>query len=123
MTLQLQRSATLTLLEQALSQRRALRLEYHGRRRIVSPHALGVKNRRLMLLGYQASAETGGQVSPTASGPGWRNLFVDELDHVGFTDPASPFQSAANYNPAHPFNSIDRVIVAVPSPQRTRPHS
>ncbi|MGH9083032.1 MAG: hypothetical protein ACRDWN_06785 [Acidimicrobiales bacterium] len=116
-------AATRALLEAALCEHRPLRLDYHGRRRIVSPHALGLKSHRLILLGYQAGTEARSPAGPIAPERGWRNLFVDEVEHLGFANPGTVWQSADNYNPIHPFNSIDHVIIAVPSVQRAPRHS
>ncbi|MGI8751861.1 MAG: WYL domain-containing protein [Acidimicrobiales bacterium] len=46
------------ILEQALRQRRPVRLTYHGRQRTVCPHALGWKNSRAMVLAYQIGGQT-----------------------------------------------------------------
>ena len=43
----------------------------------------------------------------------WRCLFVDEIDHVAATEPASDWATADNYNPTHPFHAIDEVSVAI----------
>ena len=42
------------LLERALLERRAIQAAYHGRIRLLSPHALGTKNGRAKVLAYQA---------------------------------------------------------------------
>jgi hypothetical protein len=89
-----------------------VRVSYHGRERLICPHALGWKNGRPMLLGYQ----TGGQTSTGTLHPDprlrWRCFFVDEIDQV-VAEPASAWGTADNYNPSHPFNAIDDVSVAV----------
>ncbi len=114
---------TRALVDQALRERRPLRLYYHGRRRTLSPHALGVKNRRLMLLGYQSDPDTTSAPPPARREQGWRNLFIDEIEQVGFADAGTVWQSADNYNPTHPFNSIDLLIAAVPSARGARQQS
>ena len=43
-------------LEDAMRRRRPVEIAYHGRRRTVSPHALGWKDGRAMLLAYQSAA-------------------------------------------------------------------
>jgi hypothetical protein len=101
-------------LEAALHERRPVCVSYHGLDRIICPHALGWKNHRAMVLGYQ----TGGQTSTGAldSDPAkrWRLLFVDEVDRVAVVEPAEAWASATNYNPARPFNAIDVLTLAVP---------
>jgi hypothetical protein len=39
-------------------------------------------------------------------------MYVDEIDHLASADPAGAWQSADNYNPAHPFATIDEVAIA-----------
>ena len=104
-------------LEAALRQQRPLRVSYHGRQRVICPHALGWKNARPMLLGYQI----GGQTSTGTLDPDprkrWRCMFIDEIAHIDLADTTAKWASADNYNPARPFNSIDQVALAV-SPDR-----
>jgi hypothetical protein len=99
-------------LEQALRQRRAVRVTYHHRERLICPHALGWKNHRAQVLGYQV----GGQTSTGALSPDprkrWRCLFVDEIDHVD-AEPTTSWQTADNYNHARPFNAIDHLSIAI----------
>lgn len=99
-------------LQAALLQRRAVHVCYHGRQRLICPHALGWKNRRAMVLGYQV----GGQTSTGALDPDprkrWRCLFVDEIELVT-ADHSTSWQTADNYNPERPFNAIDAVSVAI----------
>jgi hypothetical protein len=99
-------------LETALRQRRPVQVAYHGRWRTVRPHALGWKNHRPMVLGYQI----GGQTSTGALDPDprkrWRCMFIDEIDHV-VTDAMTPWQTADNYNPSRPFHAIDEVSLNI----------
>jgi len=99
-------------LEAALRQRRPVRLTYHGRQRTVCPHALGWKNDRAMMLVYQSDGQA---TAGSLPGPrqGWRNLFVDDICDVTLADPAAAWETAANYNASNPFNSIDRLSVAI----------
>lgn len=99
-------------LQEALVQRRPVRLTYHGRQRTVCPHALGWKNNRAMVLAYQ----TAEPAQPIAPQPGWRNFFVDEIDHATLADPATRWETAHSYNASHPFNAIDHLTIAVPGP-------
>jgi predicted DNA-binding transcriptional regulator YafY len=103
------------IVEAALRQRRPVRLTYHGRQRTVCPHALGWKNDKAMLLAYQTAGQTGTGSLPAGPRSRWRNFFVDEIDHVDLADPADPWETADNYNPTHPFNSIDELSIAVTS--------
>jgi predicted DNA-binding transcriptional regulator YafY len=95
-------------LETALRQRRPVQLSYHGRQRIVCPHALGWKNNKAILLAYQTATQ-----HPTDPRKQWRNLFISDIDHVTLTDPPSTWETADNYNPTHPFNAIDQLAIAV----------
>jgi hypothetical protein len=102
-----------SLLEKALRERRPVVVSYHGRERLICPHALGWSNGRPLVLGYQ----TGGQTSTGALALDprrrWRCMFVDEIDQVAQADPASLWQSADNYNCSHPFPAADDVAIAV----------
>ncbi|MCA1682319.1 MAG: WYL domain-containing protein [Actinobacteria bacterium] len=99
-------------LEQALRQRRAVQLTYHGRQRTVCPHALGWKNDKAMLLAYQTAGHTHTALPPEPR-QRWRNLFVDDICDAILADPATTWETADNYNASHPFNSIDRLSIAV----------
>ena len=99
-------------LEAALRQRRAVRVSYHGHQRLICPHALGWKNGKAMLLGYQTGGHTHTGTLPAAPNNRWRNFFVDDIDAVNAED-TTIWQTAANYNPEHPFNAIDELTIAV----------
>ena len=99
-------------LEAALRQRRPVRVSYHGHQRLICPHALGWKNGKAMLLGYQTGGHTSTGTLPAAATNRWRNFFVDDIDAVT-AEHASTWQTAPNYNAAHPFNAIDELTVAV----------
>ena len=100
------------ILEQALRQRRPVRLTYHGRQRTVCPHALGWRNDRAMLLAYQSAGAHEG-ASPPEPRQGWRNLFVDDICDITPADAAAAWETADNYNASNPFNSIDRLSIAI----------
>ena len=100
-------------LEAALRQRRPVQVAYHGRRRIVCPHALGWKNARPMLLGYQIGGHTSSGALPADPRKRWRCMFVEEIDGVTDADPDTTWQTADNYNPSRPFNTIDHLTVAI----------
>ncbi len=109
-------------LEQALRQRRPVQLSYHGRPRTVCPHALGWKNNKAMLLAYQTGGHSHTQALPDQPRRGWRNLFIDDICHATLADPTTTWETADNYNAAHPFNSIDQLAIAInpddPTPPR-----
>ena len=48
----------------ALRERRPVWLSYHGRRRLICPHALGWHNNRPLVLGYQTGGETSNGALP-----------------------------------------------------------
>ena len=99
-------------LEAALRQRRPVRVSYHGHQRLICPHALGWKNGKAMLLGYQTGGHTTTGTLPAAANNRWRNFYIDDIDAVT-AEHATTWQTAPNYNPAHPFNAIDELTVAV----------
>jgi hypothetical protein len=99
-------------LETALRHRHPVQIGYHGRSRIVCPHALGWKNHRPMLLGYQIGGHTtSGTLHPDPT-KRWRCMYIDEIDHVA-ADTTAGWQTTRNYNPQRPFPAIDHVILAV----------
>jgi len=100
-------------LEAALRQRRPVHVTYHGRRRLICPHALGWHNHRPMLLGYQTGGHTSTGTLPADPRQRWRCMYVDELNHVQAAGPASPWGTADNYNPSHPFPAIDKLAIAI----------
>lgn len=107
-------------LEAGLRARRPVEVSYHGRLRIICPHALGWKDRRPLVLGYQI----GGQTSTASLDPDprkrWRCLYIDEIGHAVLADHPRRWCSADNYNPSRPFPAIDQVTIAIaaedPSP-------
>jgi hypothetical protein len=101
-------------LEAALRERRPVRVTYHGHERVLCPHALGWKNGRPMLLGYQAGGWTSTGSLDADPRKRWRCLFVDEVGKV-VSEPGKAWAGADNYDPTHPFSSIDDVAVALPA--------
>lgn len=96
------------VLEQALTHKRPVALRYHGRDRILCPHAIGWKQGRLRVLSYQVAAP-GTEASPDPA-QRWRCMFLDEIEAAVITD--GPWESAANYSPGSA-NGIDDVVLAV----------
>jgi predicted DNA-binding transcriptional regulator YafY len=102
---------TWATIETALRQRRPLNLSYHGRQRLISPHALGIKNNRAMLLAYQTNNPT------NPADPQWRCMYLDQIDHITLAHPTHQWQTADTYNPDHPFPNIDHLTIAItPTP-------
>lgn len=99
-------ATTWQVLHTALIQRRAVRARYHGRTRILCPHALGWKHGRAKTLVYQTAI-----VDPSQHGDprGWRSLFIDEIDDAIVTD--DPWRTAPNYTPRS--NGIDILAAAI----------
>jgi WYL domain len=111
-------------LERALRERRTVQVSYHGRRRLVCPHALGWHNQRPLLLGYQVGGQTSSGTLPADPRKRWRCMFIDQIDDVVITATTTRWQTADNYNCSRPFNTIDHVVVAVGRsdlPQGTEP--
>lgn len=95
----------------AILERHAVAVVYHGRCRVLCPHAIGAKNGRVVLLGYQIGGETSTGGLPADPRRRWRCLFIDEIEAVAHDD--SEWQSAANYDPARPFPAVDAVAASV----------
>ena len=102
-----------SLLEAALQARRPVEVSYHGRCRVICPHAIGWHNGRAMVLGYQTGGQTSTGVLPADPRKRWRCLYLDQIDRVVGTDPDSPWQSADNYNYSQPFPVIDQIATAI----------
>ena len=103
------------LLEAALRARRPAQVSYHGRLRLICPHALGWNNGKPMVLGYQTGGQTSTGALPADPRKRWRCMFVDEVDQVIAADPSSPWRTADNYNPSHPFpvTVTDEIAIAI----------
>ena len=101
------------LLEAALRARRPVEVSYHGLRRLICPHALGWKQARPMVLGYQTGGETSTGTLDVDPRKRWRCMYLDEVAEVAAADPASLWATADNYNHLRPFAVIDEVAVAV----------
>lgn len=100
-------------LDNALRQRRPVHVTYHGRRRLICPHALGWKNDRPLVLGYQTGGETStGTLDPDPR-KRWRLMHIDQIEAVTAADATSPWGTADNYNPAHPFPFTSRIATAI----------
>lgn len=104
------RPAPWALLERAILDRRAVQATYHGRTRLLSPHALGTKNGRAKVLAYQADDQA---LDPTQQ---WRSLFVDELQDAVITDQL--WRTAPNYTPHT--NGIDELEIHAPPPDLSK---
>jgi hypothetical protein len=66
---------TWAALEAALRQRRPVQISYHGRQRLICPHALGWNNGKAMLLGYQTGGQTSTGVLHADPTKRWRCFF------------------------------------------------
>jgi hypothetical protein len=100
-------------LAEALCTRRPVWVTYHGRSRLLCPHALGWKAGRAMVLGYQTGGETSTGVLDRDPAKRWRLLYVDEIDEIAASDPTSSWGTACNYNASRPFPAIDELYDAV----------
>lgn len=97
------------LLEKAITERKSVRVTYHGHRRVLCPHLLGWHNDRAKLLSYQASGTTSTGALTSDHRHRWRAMFVDEIEDPAITD--QPWQTAPNYTP-HVIG-IDSIELAV----------
>lgn len=84
------------ILVRAVLERRPVRFDYHGLRRTVEPHLVGIHEAgEAMLVGYQtAGASQSGEV------PGWRTFILAEigdpaLEEGRFAGPRPDFNPAA----------------------------
>jgi hypothetical protein len=98
------------VLEQALTDRRAVIARYHGHERVLSPHALGWKDDRAKVLVYQSDGTTSTGGLPTDTRQRWRSMFIDELEEPKIID--RRWETAENYSLSS--NGIDELVLHVP---------
>jgi hypothetical protein len=92
-----------TTLTWAIEERRPVRANYHGRGRILCPHALGWKNGRAQVLSFQVGSEWHLPPDPQQC---WRLMFVDEIEDAVLTD--GRWLTAENYLPgSHGFDVVE----------------
>lgn len=103
-------------LHDALHTQRPVWISYHGRRRLICPHALGWTNNRPLLLGYQTGGETSTGHLDHDPGKRWRCMHIDEIDDITATDTTTPWGTAPNYNPTRPFASGAQIATAIGHP-------
>jgi len=69
---------TTTAIVEAISTRRLLVLDYHGKTRTVEPHTFGLDRwGRALLCAYQVECE-----SPSKSPAGWRFFFIEQMSNA-----------------------------------------
>jgi hypothetical protein len=100
-------------LDAAMQSRTPVYVSYHGRRRLICPHALGWRAGRAMVLGYQTGGETTSGCLDPDPRKRWRALYIDEIDEVVPADTASCWGTADNYNDEHPFPVVVEVFRAI----------
>ena len=81
------------VLHASLAERRPVRARYHGRLRVLCPHAIGWKNGRAKVLAFQTAVIDAASSDPV----GWRSMFVDEMEDVVISD--DDWRTADNYTP------------------------
>lgn len=101
------------LLEVALRRRQPVAVTYHGLERVVCPHALGWKNARPMLLGYQVGGQTSHGALDADPNRRWRLMFIDEIDGVDIDCTPASWATGANYDHGRPFPALTEVCVSV----------
>lgn len=93
------------LLLSAIVSRHIVEFEYHGHKRTVEPHILGVQNQRAGCLGYQI-----GGTSSSGGIPQWRRFFLDEILNLTITERTFP---GARPNDSGRHSSWDTTIAIV----------
>lgn len=104
--------ATWAALQAALGQRLPVHVRYHGRQRLICPHALGWRNQRALVLGYQVGGQTSAGTLDPDPRKRWRCMFIDEIELVT-ADHTAQWQTPDNYNPARPFNAAVEITLAI----------
>ena len=93
------------VLHASLADRRPVRARYHGRLRVLCPHAIGWKNGRAKVLVFQTAVIDAASSDPV----GWRSMFVDEIEDAAVSD--DRWRTAGNY--ALHTTGIDRISAAI----------
>jgi hypothetical protein len=96
---------TWNVLHASLAERRPVRARYHGRVRVVCPHAIGWKNGRAKVLVFQTAVIDAASSDPV----GWRSLFVDDIEDAAIS--GDDWRTADNYTPHT--SGIDRLSAAI----------
>ncbi|MGH8993724.1 MAG: hypothetical protein ACRDZ7_19610 [Acidimicrobiia bacterium] len=105
-----------TVLARAMEERRPVRARYHGRLRLLCPHALGWSGPRAKVLAYQSGGQTGTGALPADSRRRWRSMFVEELEGPQIWEGA--WQSADNWLGTPVPAGMDRVELWVRGERR-----
>lgn len=93
------------VLEKAIGHQRPIQATYHGRTRLLCPHALGWKNGRAKVLAYQPTDPA----TPSDPRQQWRSMFVEEIHDAVLTH--DTWATADNYTPDT--NGIDHLHLAL----------
>ena len=89
----------------SLAERRPVRARYHGRVRVLCPHAIGWKNGRATVLAFQTAVIDAASSDPV----GWRSMFVDEIEDAAVSD--DKWRTGGNYTPHT--TGIDTISAAI----------
>jgi hypothetical protein len=76
------------LILEAMQKRLVVVATYHGHRRYMSPHALGLKNGRQKALLYQFAGGSDSGLDPDGSPANWRCVFLDAMTNVALEEGA-----------------------------------
>lgn len=97
---------TADLIISAIQKKLVITANYQGYTRIMCPHVIGYKNRRLNALFFQFA---GGSKSGLPAGGQWRCIHVDELSDVAIAE------GEWHTGPSHtrPQNCVDEIIAEV----------
>jgi hypothetical protein len=82
-----------SVLHAALDEHRPVRARYHGRLRVLCPHAIGWKHGRAKVLAFQTAVID----ASSSDAIGWRSMFVDEIEDAVISD--DKWHTADNYTP------------------------
>jgi hypothetical protein len=96
------------LIRDAIMRRAQVRAEYHGYRRELCPHVLGMKNGRAQTLCYQFGGASQSGLQAAGSPDNWRCMCVDELVDVEIVP--GPWFTAVH---SRPQTCIDNVDISV----------
>src|ERR1051326_1103665 len=89
------------LILQAISGRRLVFFQYHGKERLAEPHDYGIQHGARRLLAFQVGGE-----SSTGRLPSWRLIDVDDIERLGLTNRRFPGNRSTPSGQHHKWDAL-----------------
>jgi len=95
----------LSKLTTAVCGKHLVSFSYHGHRRVIEPHAVGVKNGKTQVLGYQV-----GGSSSSGDIPDWRRFDLSEMSNIDVLNETFPGPRPAPSGVHSPWDTLFIVV-------------